>query len=65
VNPIPFRERLSCTVAEACAATGLGRTKAYELIRSHRFVAKKIDNRTLILVKSVIEVIEGTPKPPD
>jgi hypothetical protein len=24
---IPFRERLSCTIAEACAATGIGRTK--------------------------------------
>jgi excisionase family DNA binding protein len=29
---IPFAERLSCTIAEACEVTGLGRTKLYELI---------------------------------
>jgi hypothetical protein len=31
---VPFRERLSCTVDEACVVTGLGRTKLYELIGS-------------------------------
>lgn len=64
-NLIPFRDRLSCTVAEACAATGLGRTKTYELIRLKKLVTKKIGTRTLVLVPSVIAVIEGTPKPPD
>jgi hypothetical protein len=29
---IPFRERLSCTIAEACATAGIGRTKMYEEI---------------------------------
>jgi hypothetical protein len=29
---IPFVDRLSCTIAEACEATGLGRTKLYELM---------------------------------
>ena len=29
---VPFAERLSCTINEACEATGLGRTKPYELI---------------------------------
>jgi hypothetical protein len=27
---IPFAQRLTCTIAEACAATGLGRTKLYD-----------------------------------
>jgi hypothetical protein len=29
---IPFAQRLSCTIDEACEVTGLGRTKLYELI---------------------------------
>jgi hypothetical protein len=27
---LPFAQRLTCTVAEACEVTGLGRTKVYE-----------------------------------
>ena len=64
-NQIPFRERLSCTVAEACAATGLGRTKTYELIRLKKLATKKIGTRTLIMVPSVIAMIEGTLKQQD
>jgi hypothetical protein len=29
---IPFAQRLTCTIAQACEVTGLGRTKLYELI---------------------------------
>jgi excisionase family DNA binding protein len=47
---IPFRERISCTVAEACDATGIGRTKLYELIRLKQVTAKKIGRRTVILI---------------
>jgi len=38
---IPFRERLACSIDEACAAGGFGRTKAYELINSGRLKVKK------------------------
>jgi hypothetical protein len=31
-SAIPFAQRLTCTIAEACEVTGLGRTKLYELI---------------------------------
>jgi|HubBroStandDraft_2_1064218.scaffolds.fasta_scaffold1362361_1 hypothetical protein len=27
---IPFAQRLTCTIADACEVTGLGRTKIYE-----------------------------------
>ena len=33
---LPFAQRLTCTVAEACEVTGLGRTKLYELIGDGR-----------------------------
>jgi hypothetical protein len=29
---IPFKQRISATIAEACEASGLGKTKIYELI---------------------------------
>jgi len=35
-NRIPFAQRIARTVAEACEATGLGRTKIYELIGNDR-----------------------------
>jgi hypothetical protein len=61
-NPIPFRDRLSCTVAEACAATGLGKTKLYEILNSRTspLRAVKAGKRTLLLVPSIIAMIEGS-----
>jgi excisionase family DNA binding protein len=55
---IPFPERISCTVAEACAATGLGRTKLYELIKQQQITATKIGARTLINVRSLISAVQ-------
>ena len=55
---IPFAERLSCTVPEACQATGLGRTKLYEEIAARRVETVQISRRRLILVRSLIRLIE-------
>lgn len=38
---VPFRERISCTVDEACVVTGLGRTKLYELIGSGQLITSR------------------------
>jgi excisionase family DNA binding protein len=54
---VPFRERISCTVAEACAATGLGRTKLYELIKLKKVAAAKVGARTLIDVRSLVSAV--------
>ena len=50
---IPFAERLTCSVAEACAASGLGRTKLYELIAEERVATTTIGRRRLVLVRSL------------
>ena len=55
---IPFCERISCTVVEACSATGLGRTKLYELIKQKRIATTKIGGRTLINVRSLVSAVE-------
>jgi hypothetical protein len=57
-SAIPFRERLSCTIPEACAATGLGRTKMYEEIGAGRVQTRKFGARTLIVVDSLVALID-------
>ena len=52
-NQIPFAERLTCTVPEACQVSGLGRTKLYELIGNGRLETRTIGRRRLILVRSL------------
>ena len=51
---IPFAQRLACTVAEACEATGLGRTKLYELIGEGLLDTTTIGRRRLVLVRSLL-----------
>jgi excisionase family DNA binding protein len=55
---IPFSERISCTVDEACQASGLGRTKLYEALAEGRLASTKIDNRRLIIVASLLEMLK-------
>lgn len=50
---IPFGERLTCTIAEACEATGIGRTKLYELIGDGRVETATIGRRRLVKVRSL------------
>ncbi|WP_410052139.1 helix-turn-helix domain-containing protein [Bradyrhizobium sp. SZCCHNS3004] len=57
---VPFRERLSCTVDEACTVTGLGRTKLYELIGSGQLVTTTIGRRRLVIVRSLLELVDTT-----
>jgi excisionase family DNA binding protein len=48
---IPFAQRLTCTIADACEATGLGRTKIYELIGDGQLVATSVGRRRLVVVR--------------
>ena len=55
---IPFAARLSCTIEEACQATGIGRTKLYEEIGAGRVETMSIGKRRLILVRSLVNLID-------
>ncbi len=57
MHTVPFSERISCTIPEACSATGLGRSKLYEEIAAGRVQTAKIGRRTLIVVASLISLI--------
>ena len=61
-NTIPFVQRLACTVAEACEATGIGRTKLYELIGNGRLATTTIGRRRLVLVNSLLSLLAAAEK---
>jgi excisionase family DNA binding protein len=59
-NAVPFAERLSCTINEACEATGLGRTKLYELIATDQLITTTVGRRRLVMVRSLLALLDKT-----
>jgi excisionase family DNA binding protein len=57
---LPFAERISCTIHEACEATGLGRTKLYELIGSGQLITTTVGRRRLVVVRSLLALLDPT-----
>ncbi|WP_083514494.1 helix-turn-helix domain-containing protein [Bradyrhizobium sp. DASA03076] len=55
---IPFAQRLTCTIDEACQATGLGRTKLYELIGAGQLDTRTVGRRRLVLVRSLHSLLD-------
>jgi hypothetical protein len=61
MSTIPFRERYSCTIDEGCEASGLGRTKMYEILPDLETV--KVGKRRLIIVQSLLSKLESLREP--
>lgn len=57
LSRLPFAQRLTCTIAEACEVTGLGRTKFYELIGDGRVTTTTIGRRRLVVVQSLFALV--------
>ncbi len=57
---IPFHERITCTIPDACAATGLGRTLLYEKIGAGLVQSTKVKGRRVVLVASLKALVGGT-----
>jgi excisionase family DNA binding protein len=55
---IPFAQKLTCTINEACDATGLGRTKLYELIGERHLATTTVGRRRLVVVRSLLSLLE-------
>ena len=67
MTTIPFAQRLSCTIEEACQATGLGRTKLYEMMDADQVQTFHVGKRRLVLVSSLLRLLEpqsGNPPTP-
>ncbi len=54
---IPFRDRATCTIKQACAGTGLGRTLIYELIDENLIESTLVKRRRLINVPSLLKAV--------
>jgi excisionase family DNA binding protein len=56
---VPFKDRVTCTIPEACAASGLGRSSIYEAINDERLKTLKIGRRRLVIVASLLKWLEA------
>jgi excisionase family DNA binding protein len=56
-STIPFVERPTCTIAEACSAVGFGKTKLYELIDGGEVDSIRIGRRRLVRVPSLLQFL--------
>lgn len=56
-STIPFVERPTCTIAEACSAVGFGKTKLYELIDGGEVDSIRIGRRRLVRVPSLLRFL--------
>jgi excisionase family DNA binding protein len=53
-STVPFNERPTCTIAEACMAAGLGTTKFYELMGQGAIETVRVGRRRLVKVPSLL-----------
>ena len=57
---VPFVQKLTCTINEACEMTGLGRTKLYELIGDGHLATTTVGRRRLVVVRSLLSLLESS-----
>ncbi|WP_442895959.1 helix-turn-helix domain-containing protein [Bradyrhizobium sp. AZCC 2289] len=55
---MPFAQRLTCTIDDACEVTGLVRTKLYKLIGAGHIVTTTIGRRRLVVVQSLLALLD-------
>lgn len=55
---IPFMQRPTCTIKEACKAAGMGRTKFYELIKGGELKTTSVGRRRLVQVPSLLRFLK-------
>lgn len=56
-DQIPFKQRPSCTMQEACKATGLSRNTLYERIAAGKLITTKVGRRRLVNVPSLLLLV--------
>lgn len=52
---VPFRERIWCSVEDACDVAGLRRTKMFEMIAASELASRKEGRRRLVSVASLLD----------
>jgi excisionase family DNA binding protein len=54
---MPFASRLTCSVREACEATGLSPPTIYRLIHQGRLATRRAGRKRLIVVASLLDAL--------
>jgi Helix-turn-helix domain len=54
--------RVAHSIAEVCAATGLGRDRIYHAINAGRLIARKFGRRTVVLDHDLRAFLDALPK---
>ncbi len=54
--------RLAYSIEKASEISGVGRTKIYEQIKAKRLIARKCDDRTLILHPDLVRWLTDLPR---
>lgn len=62
-DTIPFMQRPTCSIREACKAVGLGRTKLYELIAAGKIKTICVGRRRLIQIASLLRYLQADDQP--
>jgi hypothetical protein len=65
MSDIPFKDRLSCTINEARAATGIGRSTLYLEIGAGRLESTCVRGRRVVLVPSLLRLLGARDSAPD
>lgn len=61
-DQIPFWDRLTCSVEEACMVTSLGRSSVIKMMDSGKLETRKIGRRRLVLIRS-LQALVAPPAP--
>jgi excisionase family DNA binding protein len=54
---VPFMDRPTCSVAEACEAAGVGKTTLYELMDREVLQSTRLGRRRLVSVPSLLKLL--------
>jgi hypothetical protein len=57
-GPVPFQQRITCSVSDAEAATGISRSQLYLEMKAGRLEYVKRGTRRLIRVPSLLKLVE-------
>jgi excisionase family DNA binding protein len=55
---IPFEQRVTCTVRDACQATGFSKSTMFEWVSDGTVQSKKVGGKRLIYVPSLLKVVK-------
>jgi hypothetical protein len=61
ISTADLEGQITCTIPHALKASGLGRSKFYVLLASGAIDARKCGGRTLVVVDSLRDYLEGLP----